>query len=201
MQAFMKKFAIGTGHAANLGLWVSGIGVILMTAFIFAQVFFRYVLNSSLPWTEPAAVMIMGWFIFIGAAVGIREGYHLSFDVQLYFLPDRAKLALFTVSDVVVGLFGIGMVTFGLQLAEKTSVNKIPSLGISGAFDFLPLVAGGALIVLFSVERIARRAAGLPTVRFGDDVVEHYAHAAAWEISETDRVVTDFELQRLLERA
>ncbi|MDB5658999.1 MAG: glutamine synthetase [Cypionkella sp.] len=36
---------------------------------------------------------------------------------------------------------------------------------------------------------------------FGDDVVEHYHHAAQWEISETDRVVTDFEVQRLLERA
>ena len=36
---------------------------------------------------------------------------------------------------------------------------------------------------------------------FGDDVVDHYHHAAEWEISETDRVVTDFELQRLLERA
>jgi len=36
---------------------------------------------------------------------------------------------------------------------------------------------------------------------FGDEVVEHYHHAAQWEISETDRVVTDFELQRLLERA
>ncbi len=36
---------------------------------------------------------------------------------------------------------------------------------------------------------------------FGDDVVEHYHHAAQWEISETDRVVTDFELQRGLERA
>ena len=36
---------------------------------------------------------------------------------------------------------------------------------------------------------------------FGDDVVDHYHHAAKWEISETDRVVTDFELQRLLERA
>lgn len=35
----------------------------------------------------------------------------------------------------------------------------------------------------------------------GDDVVDHYVHAAQWEISETDRVVTDFELQRLLERA
>ncbi|NTT85493.1 glutamine synthetase family protein [Tabrizicola fusiformis] len=36
---------------------------------------------------------------------------------------------------------------------------------------------------------------------FGDDVVEHYHHAAQWEISETDRVVTDFERQRGLERA
>jgi glutamine synthetase len=36
---------------------------------------------------------------------------------------------------------------------------------------------------------------------FGDDVVDHYTHAARWEIAETDRVVTDFELQRLLERA
>ncbi len=36
---------------------------------------------------------------------------------------------------------------------------------------------------------------------FGDDVIEHYHHAAQWEISETDRVVTDFEVQRLLERA
>ena len=35
----------------------------------------------------------------------------------------------------------------------------------------------------------------------GDDVVDHYHHAAQWEISETDRVVTDFERQRLLERA
>ncbi|HQY43241.1 MAG TPA: glutamine synthetase family protein [Paracoccaceae bacterium] len=36
---------------------------------------------------------------------------------------------------------------------------------------------------------------------FGDDVIDHYHHACQWEISETDRVVTDFEIQRLLERA
>ncbi|WP_112308723.1 glutamine synthetase family protein [Pseudogemmobacter bohemicus] len=35
----------------------------------------------------------------------------------------------------------------------------------------------------------------------GDDVIDHYHHAAQWEIAETDRVVTDFELKRLLERA
>jgi glutamine synthetase len=36
---------------------------------------------------------------------------------------------------------------------------------------------------------------------FGPEVIDHYHHAAQWEISETDRVVTDFEIARLLERA
>jgi TRAP-type C4-dicarboxylate transport system permease small subunit len=168
----MLKLARVTDAVAQMGLWVAGAGVVIMTVFIFAQVFWRYVLNSSLPWTEPAAVMIMGWFIFLGAAVGIREGYHLSFDALLYFLPERAKLWLYSVSDMLVAGFGVGMVWFGAQLAAKTAGNKLPGLGISGAFDFLPIVAGGVLVVLFSLERLARRAAGLPTTRFGDDVEE-----------------------------
>ena len=36
---------------------------------------------------------------------------------------------------------------------------------------------------------------------FGDDVIDHYHHACQWEIAETDRVVTDFELQRGFERS
>jgi glutamine synthetase len=35
----------------------------------------------------------------------------------------------------------------------------------------------------------------------GDDVVDHYHHAALWEISEQDRVVTDWEVKRGFERA
>lgn len=173
VQQTMRTIAQTTGHIARAALWLAGIGLVLMTALIAVQVFWRYVLNDSVVWTEPASVMIMGWFIFLGAAVGIREGYHLSFDVLLYTLPQRAKLFLFSVSDLVVAGFGGGMIWYGWQLAAKTAGNKLPSLGISGAFDFAPLVAGGILIVLFSLERVARRAAGLPTARFGDDPVEH----------------------------
>lgn len=36
---------------------------------------------------------------------------------------------------------------------------------------------------------------------FGDDVVDHYVHAARWEISENDRVVTDWDIKRGFERA
>lgn len=164
----MEKTAAILGVIARLALWGAGVGLVLMTAMIAAQVFWRYVLNNSLVWSEPASVMTMGWFIFLGAAVGIREGYHLSFEVLLHVLPDAVKGVLFHVSDTVVAAFGAGMVWFGWQLAARTAGNAIPSLGISGAFDFAPIVIGGVLIVIFSLERIARRAAGLPTARFGD---------------------------------
>lgn len=47
----------------------------------------------------------------------------------------------------------------------------------------------------------ALRGSAMLRAAFGDDVVDHYVRNAEWEIQETDRVVTDFELQRLLERA
>jgi glutamine synthetase len=34
----------------------------------------------------------------------------------------------------------------------------------------------------------------------GSEVVDHYTRAARWEIEEHDRVVTDWERKRLLER-
>lgn len=153
---------------ARIALLLSAVGVVLMTAFVAWQVFGRYVLNDTPTWTETLSVVIMGWFIFLGAAVGIREGYHLSFDVLLHFLPDRGKRVLFTISDLAVLVFSACMVGYGYQLAAGTWTSTVPNLGISGGVVFLALIAGGCLMVLFSLERLARRLAGLETARFGD---------------------------------
>ncbi|MBB4006844.1 TRAP transporter small permease [Allorhizobium taibaishanense] len=172
MKNSMRRVAIITDALARGALWVAGIGLVLMTVFIAAQVFWRYLLGSSLMWSEPVSVMIMGWFIFLGAAVGIKEGYHLSFDVLLYVIPERGKKLFYSLSDLAVTAFGAGMMWYGTSLAINASRNIIPSIGISGAFDFLPVAIGGLLVVLFSIERIARRLADLPTARFGDAALE-----------------------------
>ena len=168
MKDGMEKLARGLGVVSRLSLWIAGLGLVAMTAIVSTQVFFRYALNSSIVWSEPAAVILMGWFIFLGAAVGIREGYHLSFDVLLHVLPDRMKAVLHTTSDLVVCAFGFGMAWYGGQLMLSAAGSVLPTLGISGAVDFLPLVFGGGLVMLFSLERVLRRAAGLPTARFGE---------------------------------
>jgi TRAP-type C4-dicarboxylate transport system permease small subunit len=92
--------------------------------------------------------MVMSWFIFLGAAVGVRENFHLGFDVLVYFLPKGSKRILRTISDLVVVSFAVGMIIYGITLMQLQWAERMPSLGISGAFRYLPLAAGGVLIGL-----------------------------------------------------
>ena len=144
----------------NLALYLAGVGLVVMSVIVFWQVFLRYVLNWSNDWTEITAVMLMSWFIFLGAAVGVRENYHLGFDVLLYVLPEGGKKYLRSISDAVVLAFAIGMAYYGSQLVSLQWPARMPALGIPEGIRYLPVVGGGALIALFAVERLVLRFAG-----------------------------------------
>lgn len=162
MQHRMQTLARVFGLLSNLALWLAGIGLVVMTGIVALQVFSRYVLNASPSWTEPLSVMIMGWFIFLGAAVGVRENFHMGFDVLLHFLPPKATPWLRSVSDLAVLAFGLGMLGYGAQLIVQTWTATIPVLGLPGGFSYMPLTTGGVLMSLFALERLALRASGVP---------------------------------------
>jgi TRAP-type C4-dicarboxylate transport system permease small subunit len=146
---------------SNVSLYIAGAGLVAMSCIVLWQVFVRFVLNWGQAWTELTSIMIMSWFIFLGAAVGVRENYHLGFDVLLYVLPKGSKKILRTISDVVVTAFALGMIVYGIDLMRLQWAERMPALGISGAFRYLPLAAGGVLIVLFSLERMVLRWSGV----------------------------------------
>jgi TRAP-type C4-dicarboxylate transport system permease small subunit len=158
-----RLLAVGRalGLLSSAALYIAGTGLVVMSVIVLWQVIVRFILNWNNSWTELTAIMIMSWFIFLGAAVGVRENYHLGFDVLLYVLPKGSKRVLRTISDVVVIAFAVGMIVYGIDLMKLQWAEKMPALGISGAFRYLPLVAGGVLIVLFSVERVVLRWAGV----------------------------------------
>jgi TRAP-type C4-dicarboxylate transport system, small permease component len=149
--------AISTG-----ALWVAGFGLVAMTVIVAYQVYMRFVVNASPSWTEGGAIMIMSWFIFLGAAVGVRENFHMGFDVLLYVLPRGAKPWLRAISDVAIFAFAFGMVFYGGELAIRYWSTRIPVLGLPQTFTYLPIVVSGFLMCLFSLERLLLRFAGEP---------------------------------------
>ena len=154
---FWNRVRSITELISNLVLGIAGAGLALMTVFVSWQVFARYVLNDTPTWTESVALLLMGWFILLGAAVGVREGYHLGLDILLHIAPPSVARLMRTISDVVIAIFGGGMLWYGLELARGTWTAILPALGLPGGVVYVPIVIGGALFILFSLERIVKR--------------------------------------------
>lgn len=135
-------------------LWISGAGLIAMTVAVFWQVIGRYVLNASPSWTEPLSLLLMSWFILLGAAVGVRENMHLGFEIGLHFATPPVRRAMEIATHVLVMGFGAAMAWYGWDLAMGTWSAKMAGVDLPQGVDYLPLVGGGALICLFSFERL-----------------------------------------------
>ena len=156
---------------SKLALWIAGIGLVAMTVIVAYQVFMRYVVNASPSWTEGGSIMIMSWFIFLGAAVGVRENFHMGFDVLLYVLPPGGKAWLRAISDLAIFAFALGMVHYGGELAVRGWSVRIPVLGLPQTFTYLPIVLSGVLMVAFSLERLLLRLAGENVDEPADDTL------------------------------
>lgn len=156
MRAFVSALPPFLSRVSTAALWISGVGLVLMTLVVGWQVFGRYILNASPSWTEPGALLLMSWFILLGSAIGVREGNHLGFETALHYAPRPLRRLMLLVTELLVTGFGIGMAWYGARLSAETWGSKMAGLPVSQGMDYLPLAVGGVLIAIFGLEKLVR---------------------------------------------
>jgi TRAP-type C4-dicarboxylate transport system permease small subunit len=158
MLALLRRSLDALSAAA---LWIAGGGMLAMTLVVAWHIFARYVLSDTPSWTEPIVLQLMSWFILLGSAVGVRESFHLGLDLVLVVVPPFLARLMELATLALVAGFGGAMAWYGALLAIGTWDARLPVLGVPGGVDYLPLVAGGALIAIFGVERFILRLRGV----------------------------------------
>lgn len=152
--SFLITLRHGVRWLSRIALWIAGLGLLAMTAAVAWQVTGRYVLNDSPSWTEPFSLLLMSWFILLGAAVGVREGDHLGFEIGLHFAPPWLRRLMQLTTHVLITAFGVCMAVYGWELAMGTWSAKMAGVNLPQGVDYLPLAGGGVLIALFSFEKL-----------------------------------------------
>jgi len=160
MTALLAALSPITRALARTALILAGLGLVAMTIAVGWLVVGRYVFNETPTWTEPAVLMLMSWFILLGAAVGVRERDHLGFEIALHYAPGPLKFAMRLVTEVLVIGFGVAMVVYGWQLAAINWRAMTPMLPVPQGAAFVPMIVGGGLIALFSLEKLFELFAG-----------------------------------------
>lgn len=153
----MKRGMADMGADALVKL--GAIGLLAMTFIVGWQVFGRYVLESSPSWSEQTAMLLMIWYVFLTAAAGVWERFHIRIELlELTFsLVWRRRLRILI--HALIFIFGTIFLVYGALLAWDVRDHVIPSLGISRGWAYVVIPFSGLLIALFSLGRIRIRLA------------------------------------------
>ncbi|HIC74190.1 MAG TPA: TRAP transporter small permease [Candidatus Marinimicrobia bacterium] len=166
---FLLKGLVGFNTIIlRLGRKLAWIAIGLMVIIILIQVFFRYVLNSALPWPDEAARFLMLWMTGFIAPSAYRWGGFVSIDMLLSRLPSKmgniASLMLLMISllVLVIGLqFGLKHVESGWLFSSSSLKWPLHLIGMEAtrvklAWMYMSLPVGLALMTLVNVELIIK---------------------------------------------
>ena len=119
--------------------------VVLITM---ATIIFRYIMQSSLPWSYEVLLGLMVYLTFFSGYVALRQGAHLRIDVVVGRLPLRAQMAVYLANQLMVIGVCLVMVIWGTEQAANYSDRFSLMLNIPQPvfYAVIPL-AGAAMII------------------------------------------------------
>ncbi|HZQ71895.1 MAG TPA: TRAP transporter small permease [Burkholderiales bacterium] len=134
---------------------LAAVAMVVITVIIPYGVFMRYAANSAASWPEPAGVLMMIVFSFIGGAAAYRANAHIAVGTVLNMVNAANRRRLEFAGDVGMGIVGVFMVKWGVLLVQAVWQNSIAEFPwLSVGVTYLPIPAAGVITLLFCVERL-----------------------------------------------
>jgi TRAP-type C4-dicarboxylate transport system permease small subunit len=134
---------------------VAGLAMLVMTLIIPYGVFMRYVVNSPASWPEPAGILLMVLFSFVGGGAAYRAKAHIAVSTLLNMLGETNRARMERTADVSMGIIALFMIRWGVLLVQATWQNTIAEFPeLSVGVTYLPIPLAGAITLLFCIERL-----------------------------------------------
>lgn len=129
-----------------------GVLVLGMTMVVSIAVFYRYVLDYPLSWTEEITRMFIVWLSFLGAYAAMRENKHIGFDLLVSKFSPRFKMLTELAGQILIGIFLLVVTWQGFIFSYKFLDVTMPYTDISlGWFYYSVFPVTGTLMVAQTV--------------------------------------------------
>jgi TRAP-type C4-dicarboxylate transport system permease small subunit len=122
--------------------------LIVMVLVIFSQVFARFILEDSITWSEELSRFLMIWGVFLGVAYASKKGQLIAVEVLPHYLPQKAKLVVHYIVQVLSIIFCGFFFVYGLMMTLEVTHQTSPALGISMAVPYSAIPIGMVLMFL-----------------------------------------------------
>jgi C4-dicarboxylate transporter DctQ subunit len=128
--------------------------LIAMSIIVFLQVIFRFILKSSLPWSEEVSRYLLVWITFMGGAYGVKTGAHLGVEAVQLLLPVKAR----KVAKLITHLVGlivcvvVLIISIGIIQKQLAGGQKSPALRLEIGYIYLAIPVGMVFFIIRYLE-------------------------------------------------
>jgi TRAP-type C4-dicarboxylate transport system permease small subunit len=119
------------------------------------QIFNRFVLNSSLSWSEEFQKFGHIWIVFLAIPIAHRRGLHIHMDIFRRAYGRRASIGFDIAVELLWLAFGAMLMLLSYQVSVVAARQISPGLDVPMSVPYYGMVAGGAYLLLVSARRLA----------------------------------------------
>jgi TRAP-type C4-dicarboxylate transport system permease small subunit len=151
----------GPGDRLHRGL--EAVGVLLLALYfvlVVLQVFFRYVLNRSLFWSEEVVRFALVWSVMLGSAVVAYRREHIRIDTLDAVLPPPAARVVARLAELLTFAFCVILAGTGIQFTLRTLTQRSPVLEVPIWAVYAAVPVGAVLEAVCMLVARRRRAPG-----------------------------------------
>ncbi|MFO7780730.1 MAG: TRAP transporter small permease [Spirochaetia bacterium] len=134
------------------------VGLLLLgiTGLVVAQVFFRFVLSSPLPWPEELARLIFVYLVFVGGAFASLHNDQISIEVVDVALGESSNKTSVTsiVRETIMVIVMAVTVVGGIQVAPRAHSIALSGTGLPKSLMTAAVIIGATLMGLEALRRI-----------------------------------------------
>lgn len=138
--------------------------VLSLLVLIALQVFTRYVLQASLPWTEEVARMVLVWAVMLGAAVAMERNEHYAITVLSARFRGAIRMSVLIATNILGLMFLVVLIRYGTEYMSANMKTVYVSTQVSRGWIYLAMPVGatimGLSLILHSIEAWLDRGEG-----------------------------------------
>lgn len=138
--------------------WAIGLLTLIFFILILFQIFFRYVMNDSLIWSEEFVRFTLFYVVVLGLGPVADRSAHMCMDGLEKLVPPSIGYWITFAANLVSLAFQLLLIWFGVDFVFKSQLTLAPAMGISMAYVYAAIPVGAALGIIFTIVSMTRGA-------------------------------------------
>ncbi|UAT31531.1 TRAP transporter small permease [Bacillus badius] len=140
---------------AKIEEWLLVASLLLIIILVFTQVVFRYLISSSLGWSEELSRYVLIWIAWISAAYSVRTQKHIRVELIKNICNEPLRKIIELIALILWFFFALFLVANGTQLILNIhgTGQVSPSNGIPMWIVYLAVPIGGSMMALRLIQQ------------------------------------------------